>query len=607
MTPQEFAQKIRAKYPGSYDNISDAELTNRVIAKYPVYKSQVTIPRGTTRQELATGVVKSVAEQERNLGKFGQEIAQQTAGRVIEFLTGKPKEQIGSPLFEGETPEGLEAKTPTEKVGKFIGDVASFAIPGGAVSKAVSGASLPLRVGAEALTGGALSKLQGATNKEAAITGAISGAVPVISEGIKLLRKPTRSFFSFTSGVPEEAIKEAQTGRQAITEGTKMSVGEIRNKAVDALKNPQTGLFKQLNQEFGTVLDEVNQSYNKTLQASVKDIADDFVKQATDQLRYRGANEAADRLATLDTNNIKSISGLLPAANEQLGNLKNYPAVKEAVTNWSKTANNIYKAQQTLTRGPEIKTKVLNSFVNTLREYNIGVSSAGEVPTGIFSKSKIIKPGEQTNINQALQTISDWTDFSPKGVQALSERVGALRNFESAGQNIKSAVLGKLYNKIADSDRGLISQLYPDLIPIRKQYETTVKVLDEISSVLGTKAKTPVQAQQAISRLSNLFKEDKEGYLNAIKQLSERSGVDILGLLSGAEFKKILPDFVRGLGGGATVSVGASLINPYLILLAPLFSPRAVGSIVKKTSLIEKTAERAFRAVPAVSSALFNE
>lgn len=41
MNPQEFASKIRAKYPGAYDSIDDVTLSQKMIAKYPVYQSQV--------------------------------------------------------------------------------------------------------------------------------------------------------------------------------------------------------------------------------------------------------------------------------------------------------------------------------------------------------------------------------------------------------------------------------------------------------------------------------------------------------------------------------------------------------------------------------------
>jgi len=44
MTPEQFAAKIREKYPGSYDSMSDMDLVNKITTKYPQYKSQVTMP-----------------------------------------------------------------------------------------------------------------------------------------------------------------------------------------------------------------------------------------------------------------------------------------------------------------------------------------------------------------------------------------------------------------------------------------------------------------------------------------------------------------------------------------------------------------------------------
>lgn len=62
MNPTEFAQKIRAKYPGSYDNIPDEELARKVVQKYPTYASSVnfsvdlTKPQQPTQTKTASGV-----------------------------------------------------------------------------------------------------------------------------------------------------------------------------------------------------------------------------------------------------------------------------------------------------------------------------------------------------------------------------------------------------------------------------------------------------------------------------------------------------------------------------------------------------------------------
>lgn len=42
MNPQEFAEKIRSKYPGSYDHVDDVTLSRKIVDKYPQYSSRVT-------------------------------------------------------------------------------------------------------------------------------------------------------------------------------------------------------------------------------------------------------------------------------------------------------------------------------------------------------------------------------------------------------------------------------------------------------------------------------------------------------------------------------------------------------------------------------------
>jgi hypothetical protein len=43
LSPEEFAGKVRAKYPGAYDSLSDQELTTKVVSKYPGYGAQVNL------------------------------------------------------------------------------------------------------------------------------------------------------------------------------------------------------------------------------------------------------------------------------------------------------------------------------------------------------------------------------------------------------------------------------------------------------------------------------------------------------------------------------------------------------------------------------------
>jgi hypothetical protein len=239
-----------------------------------------------------------------------------------------------------------------------------------------------------------------------------------------------------------------------------------------------------------------------------------------------------------------------------------------------------------------IGQKLTSSAQSIAKEFKVNTTPGASGLSADLSSSAIVKGGEVNAVKKALQTVSTWGDFSPQGMQTLAERVGALRNFESGATTKSSAVVGKLYNSVNDA----IKETYPQLSTLRTNYATNRKVLDGISNVLSADKTKPVQVQGAVSRLDTLFKDNKDEYVNAIRQLSQRSGVDFLSLLAGGEFQKVLPGFIRGLGGGGAVGVGASLINPYLLLLAPLFSPRVVGSIARNAPAAAKTASQVTRA-----------
>lgn len=241
----------------------------------------------------------------------------------------------------------------------------------------------------------------------------------------------------------------------------------------------------------------------------------------------------------------------------------------------------------------KIPATLLSEAQDIARQFKITTSAGAKGLAADFSNSAIVKGGEETAVRKALETISTWSDFSPQGMQTLSERIGALRNFESGAQTQSSAVVGKIYHAVGDA----IEKTYPDLAALRTNYATNRKVLDEIGNVLSADKTKPTSVQASVSRLDNLFKDNKDEYINIIRQLGERSGVDFLSLLAGGEFQKVLPGFVRGLGGGGAVGIGASVLNPYLLLLAPLFSPRAVGAITRNAKPAATAAAQITRAI----------
>lgn len=87
MNPQEFSAKIRAKYPGAYDSISDEELTQKVLAKYPVYQSQIKLkPQSMSERGLQSTMPSTVTSSQETMGdikQVGSDIKQSFNKRIV--------------------------------------------------------------------------------------------------------------------------------------------------------------------------------------------------------------------------------------------------------------------------------------------------------------------------------------------------------------------------------------------------------------------------------------------------------------------------------------------------------------------------------------------
>ena len=80
MTPSEFAQTIRSKYPGAYDSIDDNTLAQKIVDKYPQYKTQVSFDAPKEEK----GLIRKAAE-----AFVGSPIAP-IAGGIFGGLAGAP-------------------------------------------------------------------------------------------------------------------------------------------------------------------------------------------------------------------------------------------------------------------------------------------------------------------------------------------------------------------------------------------------------------------------------------------------------------------------------------------------------------------------------------
>lgn len=583
----ELGQKVKQKYPGAYDDLTDLELGQKTKAKYPEYNDFTDVapaPKGDfiTRTANAT----------KNF-----------PGAVIGEAVGTSVAAIGR-IFKGDTQGAKDILATQVSPRRFGGDVVrsiaaplSFAVnPGTSVLKSAGqfGALSAAQGFGKAFTSGKDNRevaketlKSGATG--AVVAGTLTGVFNLLGKGVKAATPDTASFLS---GVPKKAIQEAiQNPAGARIGRTQTDVEGIRKSAVEAYG----GLTKTLGDEYAQNLGAIQQAYKTRLVESAQKAAKgSLLPGAGGQIGYRGNKEAAERIFKTDVSKIKSITGARKAVQESLGTYKNYPLVKEAVENWTKSSRTVADALAGKPQTAEAVKKSLQGSVDILRNFRVGVKNELGKKIATFGRSAIVKSGEQRNIQQALQRVDQWNDFSPGGLDALAQALGELRRFDTPMATKSSAVLGKVYHEIAGKG-GLIHTVYPELHAMRQSHSAAKKVLDEIGNVLGAQATKPTQIQSSINRLTNIYKEDKETYLTAIRELSKKSGQDIIGKLAGTEFQNYLPQYVRGLGGGGVVAVGSAILNPWTMLLAPLFSPRAWGKAIQTAPRFGRSVSRAIK------------
>lgn len=446
---------------------------------------------------------------------------------------GKSLYGIGQ-LAKGDVKGALETGGEVDVKKAIGGGISSIALPASLGLSAPAGLAQAVGqyagLGAGASAGESLAKgddlkdVAEKTIKGGVIGGALGGVFNLLGKGLSYIgNKATPAVTEFTTGVPANAVREAMSSPEGAKLGrTRLNLTDIRNKSVDVLKNPETGLYRNLSDEFSSGLDEV---------------------------------------ATQYAPQIKESAGLL----DEAGNI---------------------------TKGGTTLQNKAKSLLNNFR-----ISTKNGIAD--FNKSSIVKGAEKTNIQDALDTVNNWTDYTPQGLQTLAERIGALRKFDTVSGTKNSAILGQIYNKVA-GEKGLINTLYPELHKLRVNFATNKAVLDEINSVIGGEAKTPQAIQASVGRLDNMFRENKDTYIKIIRELSDRSGVDILGMIAGTDFQKVLPQYIRNFGGGGSIAIGTAglgaYLNPWLLLLAPLFSPRAMGSAIENIPKATETVGKLVRA-----------
>lgn len=178
--PQTLAQRVKAKYPGVYDDLPDAELEAKVKAKYPgVYDDVPTTPAAPTAAApqaqpesesmlggVVTGVGKGLANTAIGLGELAHKFP--GVSNVVDAIYGGP---------QGDTYEKarqvVAPKTGAEKAGYYGEQIGEFFFPVGDAAK-IGKLAKAAEVGKSALLGTA----QSGSAAQGGISGGLTAVLP---------------------------------------------------------------------------------------------------------------------------------------------------------------------------------------------------------------------------------------------------------------------------------------------------------------------------------------------------------------------------------------------------------------------------------------------
>lgn len=306
MTPQEFANKIRTKYPNGvasdgrkYIDIPDTELSQKIIAKYPEYGSQVkltqetptivtpekqfTLPGQEATSEIATGVGKGVISTVGGLANLGKKITTGIGG-LVGVKEAVATEPILNKIEQVATPTtGLEQiGFGAEKLGEFFLPASKAAQAEKTISLLSKGIKSPLwssvaRIGgksvAQGVSGGGVTLAQTGDIKEAGQTaltaGVARGGLATIGEGARAFKIPERMYSTIFKNSAKDMISELKAGGiESLRQSNPTKYEEFVKQGIIKVDNTGNPIVNETLAE---------QALDKGLRGSIRNMADEVV------------------------------------------------------------------------------------------------------------------------------------------------------------------------------------------------------------------------------------------------------------------------------------------------------------------------------------------
>lgn len=239
------------------------------------------------------------------------------------------------------------------------------------------------------------------------------------------------------------------------------------------------------------------------------------------------------------------------------------------------------------------KDDVIKGVTETLAE----LADANVADDGLRLIDTPFTDVEERQLQKMYNTVKNWGDFTPQGVNTLATRIS---KFRRGAQD--SASFDRVVDGVRRYVRGYVGDKYPEIATAVSTFSDRMDLLDEIDNVLKTSPElgTREGIRKTAESLGRIFNANKEFSREAIESFEKEVGVDIIGTMAGQQLSQTAPrssarigdlvmNLVQPLGSvaarNAVPLVGAIKLQVVdRILSVPGIEPSVRASIVQAVS-----------------------
>lgn len=251
-------------------------------------------------------------------------------------------------------------------------------------------------------------------------------------------------------------------------------------------------------------------------------------------------------------------------------------------------------AQISQQQGPLDMTPVRNDLMQWLGKFRVKATPG---PKGLvldFSQS-VVPPAEESTVQQIADSINNWTDTTPLGMDTLKRRIS---NFYSHTSDVRALTSG-----LENTTKKVLAQGVPGYSEMTQGYANASDFIKKIEQEFS--AGPTAQQGTAIRKVSYALKQNNEYRKALTEALDQFTNSDIKGMLAGYHLKDTLPKGLTGVGSGVGIltAIATHNLTPAAGVAMMASSPRIMGETLRAMSMLKGAGPTISATVPKIAAA----